>query len=195
MKLDQIGVMCGSSSVCPRKYLELAHRLGTLLGKNKRRLIYGGGAKGLMNEVANGTLESGGEAYGYMPDFMIEVEWQHKSLTKLITTKDMSERKLLMMNSSQATIFLPGGCGTMEEFFEWLSCKRLGKYTGPLIIVNFDRYYDPLIELLSNMEKEKFHNTIHNQMWIECKDIENVLHLIDTAPKWLNDAISHASAK
>lgn len=195
MKLDRIGVMCGSSSVCPKKYLKLARNIGRTIGEDNRRLVYGGGAKGLMSEVADGALEVGGSVYGYMPEFMIQVEWQHQNLTKLVTTKDMSERKLLMMTESDATVFLPGGCGTMEEFFEWLSAKRLGKYMGPLIVVNFDKYYDPLIELLNNMTKEKFHNPIHDQMWIECKDEIDLLKVIDEAPKWISNAISEASAR
>lgn len=195
MKLDRIGVMCGSSSVCPRKYLEMAREVGRVIGADNRKVIYGGGAKGLMSEVADGALEVGGEVFGYMPEFMIKVEWQHQGLTKLITTKDMAERKLLMMTESNATVFLPGGCGTMEEFFEWLSCKRLGNYFGPLIIVNFDGYYDPLIKLLHNMETEKFHNTIHREMWVECRDASDLLKAIDDAPKWLDDPILEASAK
>ena len=195
MKLDRIGVMCGSSSVCPRKYLELAKEVGTVIGNDQRKIIYGGGAKGLMSEVANGALAVGGEVFGYMPEFMIEVEWQHQGLTKLITTKDMAERKLLMMTDSNATVFLPGGCGTMEEFFEWLSAKRLGKYFGPLIIVNFEGYYDPLIELLNKMETERFHNTIHGEMCVECKDASHLLQTIDEAPKWIDNPILEASAK
>lgn len=194
MKLDKIGVMCGSSSVCPNKYLELARNVGEVLARDKRSVIYGGGAKGLMNEVANGALDLGGEVFGYMPKFMVEVEWQHENLTKLITTKDMSERKLLMMTESDATVFLPGGCGTMEEFFEWLSAKRLGKYFGPLVIVNFEGYYDSLIELLAKMEAEKFHNIIHREMWVECRGAEDLLKAIDEAPKWIDDPILHASA-
>lgn len=195
MKLDRIGVMCGSSSVCPTKYLNLARNIGRTLGEDGRTVIYGGGAKGLMSEVADGALECGGEVVGYMPEFMIQVEWQHQGLTKLIKTKDMAERKLLMMTDSNATVFLPGGCGTMEEFFEWLSAKRLGNYFGPLVIVNFEGYYDPLIELLMKMEREKFHNVIHREMWVECRDASDLLKTIDEAPKWIDNPILHASAK
>ena len=195
MKLDRIGVMCGSSSVCPTKYLELAREVGKVLGRDNRKVIYGGGAKGLMSEVADGALEAGGEVYGYMPEFMVQVEWQHQGLTKLFKTKDMSERKMLMMTDSDATVFLPGGCGTMEEFFEWLSSKRLGKYFGPLVIVNFEGYYDPLIELLHKMEVERFHNVIHRKMWVECADASDLLKAIDEAPKWIENPILHASAR
>jgi uncharacterized protein (TIGR00730 family) len=100
-----------------------------------------------------------------------------------------------MMSESDATIFLPGGCGTMEEFFEWLSAKRLGKHLGPLIIFNFEGYYDPLIELLNRMEKEKFHNAIHQEMWSVCNKVEDLIFTLEQAPKWDKSAINHAAAK
>lgn len=195
MEKLNIGVMCGSSNACPKKYLELAYEVGQLLGRNNKRVVYGGGAKGLMSQVANGALEVGAEVHGYIPEFMIEVEWQHKALTKLFITKSMSERKTLMMQNSDATLFLPGGCGTMEEFFEWLSSKRLGRHKGPLIIYNFEKYYDPLIELLHKMEKEKFHNPEHTEMWTECNRLEDLIDIIDQTPHWAEDAIKHASVK
>jgi len=83
----------------------------------------------------------------------------------------------------------------MEEFFEWLSAKRLGKYIGPLVIVNFEGYYDPLLALLKNMENEKFHNPIHSQMWTECKQVEKISQALLDAPKWSNDSINYASVK
>lgn len=190
-----IGVMCGSSNACDRKFLELAYKLGQELGKNKQEVIYGGGAKGLMRQVADGALASGTSVHGYMPEFMIAVEWQHDSLTELHITKDMAERKYRMMIESDATIFLPGGCGTMEEFFEWLSAKRLGKYTGPLIIFNFEGYYDPLLELLENMEREKFHNPEHRQMWSVCNNLSDLNQVLEQAPAWSKEAIINASVR
>ena len=83
----------------------------------------------------------------------------------------------------------------MEEFFEWLSAKRLGKHLGPLIIFNFDGYYDPLIELLNKMEKEKFHNTIHQDMWSVCDKIDDLISTINNAPKWYKSAIKQAAVK
>lgn len=195
MKYKRIGVMCGSSDACDKKYLEMAYQLGQKLAESNHEVVYGGGAKGLMRRVADGALDNKGIVHGYMPDFMIQVEWQHPNLTNLHITSDMAERKKAMMDGSDATIFLPGGCGTMEEFFEWLSAKRLGQHLGPLIIFNFQGYYDPLITLLETMEQEKFHNPIHNNMWSVCNDIESLAGVLEDAPSWSADAINHASVR
>jgi uncharacterized protein (TIGR00730 family) len=195
MKYKMIGVMCGSSNACDKKFLDMAYNLGQELAKLKSEVIYGGGAKGLMRQVADGALSAGTSVHGYMPEFMIAVEWQHDSLTQLHITKDMAERKYRMMSESDATIFLPGGCGTMEEFFEWLSAKRLGKYTGPLIIFNFDGYYNPLLELLDNMEKEKFHNPEHSKMWSVCSKLSELQDVLNNSQEWSTDAIHSASVR
>lgn len=194
-ELKYIGVMCGSSDACDKKYHNMAYQIGQELALNQYEVIYGGGAKGLMRKVADGALNTGGIVHGYMPNFMIEIEWQHPKLSNLHITADMAERKFKMMTESDATIFLPGGCGTMEEFFEWLSAKRLGKHLGPLIIYNFEGYYDPLIELLNRMEKERFHNKIHQHMWSVCSKVSELIETIKTAPKWDKSMIIHASAK
>jgi uncharacterized protein (TIGR00730 family) len=195
MKYKRIGVMCGSSDACDQRYLDMAYQIGQTLSSLGHEVVYGGGARGLMRKVADGALDNKGTVHGYIPDFMIQVEWQHPSLTNLHITPDMAERKSRMMNESDATIFLPGGCGTMEEFFEWLSAKRLGKYLGPLVIFNFEGYYDPLIELLERMEQEKFHNPIHNKMWSICDSVQSLSKCLNQAPNWEADAINHASVK
>lgn len=195
MKYQSIGVMCGSSEVCDQHFLDMAYSLGELLGENGHTIIYGGGAKGLMRRVADGALSKSAIVKGYMPKFMIDVEWQHKGLSELIMTNSMSERKHKMLNDSDATLFLPGGCGTMEEFFEWLTSKRLGHYTGPLVLVNHKGYYDPLIELLNRMEYEKFHAPIHNDMWSVANTVEQVPQVLEDAPLWDTDAIKHAAVK
>ncbi len=195
MKYKRIGVMCGSSDACNPKYLELANQVGQKLGRNGHHIVYGGGAKGLMREVADGALSVGTEVHGYMPKFMIAVEWQHTQLTTLHITEDMRERKYRMMTESDATIFLPGGSGTMEEFFEWLCSKRLGSYLGPLIIFNYEGYYDPLIQLLDRMEEEKFHNPIHRQMFSICRTVDELPLVLEDAPSWSENAIEHAAVK
>lgn len=187
--------MCGSSEACPAKYLDLAFDVGKVLALNGHEIVYGGGGKGLMRQAADGAMENGAEVHGYIPKFMIAVEWQHPKLNNLHLTDDMSERKFRMMSHSDATVFLPGGSGTLEELFEWMSCKRLGKYTGPLIIFNFEGYYEHLINQLRLMEKERFHNPIHAQMWSVCDRIEDLISVIEQAPDWDRDAIHHASVK
>lgn len=195
MKYKKIGVMCGSSEACDKHFLDLALNIGEALGALGHDIVYGGGARGLMRRVADGALSKGARVDGYMPEFMIKVEWQHNELTHLHTSKDMADRKDQMRANTDATIFLPGGCGTMEEFFEWLSCKRLGQYTGPLVIVNHRGYYDPLIKLLENMQREKFHAPAHDNMWSVANGIEDLAKVLDDAPGWSADAIAHAAVK
>lgn len=195
MKYKRIGIMCGSSEACDSKFHDMATKLGEMLGEIGHDVVYGGGAKGLMRRVADGALAKGGRVDGYMPEFMIAVEWQHNDLTNLHITKDMAERKYRMMTESDATIFLPGGCGTMEEFFEWMTNKRLGKYTGPLVILNFQGYYDPLIGLLNHMENEKFHRPIHRQMWSVANSLEEIPRVLEDAPAWSSDALKHAAVE
>ncbi len=195
MKYKNIGVMCGSSEVCDSKFLDMAYQLGEVLGNAKHSVLYGGGAKGLMRRVADGALKTGATVDGYIPQMMIEVEWQHTGLSNLIITKDMDERKNLMMDNADATIFLPGGSGTMEELFVWMTAKRLGLHTGPLIIVNFEGYYDPLIKLLDNIEKEKFHRPIHKNMYSIATGVDDILEVLDAAPTWSADAIKVAAVK
>lgn len=195
MKYSNIGVMCGSSDACDQHYLEMAYQVGKVFAEFGYNIIYGGGAKGLMRKVADGALDHKGNVHGYMPKFMIEVEWQHPNLTSLTTTKDMSERKYKMLNHSDATIFLPGGCGTMEEFFEWMSAKRLGRYMGPLVLLNHKGYYDPLIELLNKMQYEKFHRPIHREMWSVANTVDELLQVLENAPTWSKDAIKVAAVK
>lgn len=193
MKYKRIGIMCGSSEACDPRFLDMAYQLGQKLGELGHDIVYGGGAKGLMRRVADGALNKGARVDGYMPNFMIAVEWQHNDLTHLHITNDMAERKYRMMKESDATIFLPGGCGTMEEFFEWMTNKRLGKYTGPLVIFNFEGYYDPLIELLNRMEEEKFHRPIHRDMWSVANNLDEVPQVLHDAPEWSSDAINVAA--
>lgn len=195
MKYKRIGIMCGSSEACEEHFLKMAFDLGAALGSLGHDIVYGGGAKGLMRRVADGALSNGARVDGYMPEFMTQVEWQHNDLTNLHITRDMSERKVLMRENSDATVFLPGGCGTMEEFFEWLSCKRLGMYTGPLVIVNYQGYYDPLIKLLANMQQEKFHAPSHDDMWSVANGIEDLSQVLEDAPLWSADAIKKAAVK
>lgn len=195
IKHKRIGVMCGSSEACDSRFHDLATSIGEALGELGHDIVYGGGAKGLMRRVADGALSKGARVDGYMPEFMVQVEWQHNKLTHLHKTKDMAERKELMRVNTDATLFLPGGCGTMEEFFEWLSCKRLGMYTGPLVIINFEGYYDPLIELLGNMQREKFHAPAHENMWSVANGLEDLAQVLEDAPAWSSDAIKNAAVK
>lgn len=109
-----------------------------------------------MCTVSDAALAAGGTVTGVIPHFMVEQDWYHKGLTELIEVETMHERKQLMANLSDAVIALPGGCGTLEELLEIITWKQLGLYLNPIVILNINHYYDPLLELLRNAMNENF---------------------------------------
>ena len=105
----KVCVYCASSEYCHPEYMQAAHRLGEVLARNSVEIVYGGGALGLMGQVANGALANGGKVIGIMPRFMQELEWAHRQVTELRVVENMRERKHLMLTGSDAVIALPGG--------------------------------------------------------------------------------------
>lgn len=137
---------------CLRKAVE---ELGTWIGNSGNALIYGGSKGGLMGALADSVLKAGGNVTGVEPNFFIENEYQHDGLTKLIVTKDMTERKSKMIELGEAFIAFPGGTGTLEEIAEVMSKVSLKHLDAPCILYNLNGYYDDLKSLLNHMiEKE-----------------------------------------
>jgi uncharacterized protein (TIGR00730 family) len=193
MKINRVCVFCASSRQIDKLYLEAAYRLGALLARESITVVYGGGAVGLMGELANGALAKGGTVIGVIPEFMYKLEWGHEGITELKIVKDMHERKKLVMQDSDAIIALPGGCGTFEELFEALTMKRLGFYLNPIALVNLNGFYDPLIEQLRSCVDEKFMDERHLEMWSVVDCIDEILNVINNAPKWTTEARNFAS--
>ena len=132
--------------------LEQAVReLGTWIGKNGHALVYGGSKSGLMGVLADCVLSAGGEVIGVEPEFFMERAVQHTGLTRLIVTKDMSERKAKMIQLGDAFIAFPGGTGTLEEISEIMSKVSLKQLAAPCILYNLNGYYDHLKALLAHM--------------------------------------------
>ena len=192
MKINRICVFCASSRQVDKVYLEAAYRLGAMLARESITVAYGGGGVGLMGELANGALAERGTVIGVIPEFMYELEWGHEGITELKIVKDMHERKKLVMQDSDAIIALPGGCGTFEELFEALTMKRLSFYLNPIILVNVNGFYDPLIKQLRRCVDEKFMDERHLEMWSVVDRVDEVLNAIDKAPKWSIEARNFA---
>ena len=125
--------------------------LGTWIGSSWNSLVYGGSKSGLMGVIADSVLSAGGEATGVEPQFFIESEFQHDGLTKLIMTKDMSERKSKMIELGDAFIAFPGGTGTLEEIAEVMSMVSMKHLNAPCILYNLNGYYNGLKALLDHM--------------------------------------------
>lgn len=191
--MQNICVYCASSSSIRKSYFDAAEKLGKILAENKKRLIYGGGHRGLMGKIADTVLSFGGEVTGVIPGFMCEVEWNHTGLTELIMVESMHERKEMMARMADAVIALPGGCGTMEELLEVITWKRLGIFTKPIIICNTDGYFDPLIEMLNRSVDENFMGEHHRKMWNVVVEPEEIMDAILGAELWDENARNTAA--
>ena len=188
----RVCVYCGSSRRCAPVYLEAAERLGRELALNGATIVYGGGAVGSMGALAGGALSQGGKVIGIIPGFMNELEWGHKGLTELCIVHDMHERKRLMIHDANAVVALPGGSGTFEELLETISLKRLALFLGPIVILNTQAYFDPLLFALERSISERFMDPRHKSMWSVVNEPSEVLPAIQSAPAWDASNISFA---
>ena len=193
--MKRICIYCASSSKVDKSYFDAAEKLAARLVSHGVTIVYGGGAAGLMGRVADTAIKHGGRVVGVIPKFMTDVEWQHKDLEEIHVVADMHERKKMLLEGTDAVIALPGGSGTFEELLEAISLKRLGLYTKPIVIMNTNNYYDPLIELLDKSIREKFMSESHRRMWTVLSDPDDIMNAIENSPDWSADAISFAAVK
>jgi len=162
--LTSVCVYCGSSPGNDPAYLEAGKTLGRAIGEAGLRLVYGGGTKGIMGAVAEGTMEAGGKVIGIIPRFLMNKEATEKalgSLDELVVTEDMHERKHRMFEEADAFVTLPGGIGTLEEVIEIMTWAQLGQHTKPIVLANINGFWDPLSELLDHMRDAGFIHTGH----------------------------------
>lgn len=189
---NRICVYCASSNKTPEKYLEHGREFARILAANGIDLVFGGSRSGLMGVMADEMMKHGGRTIGIMPRFMQEVEWHHEELTEMITTDTMAERKEAMIREVDAVVTFPGGCGTMEEFMETLSLKRLGLFPKPMIVLNSYGFYNPLIDLLEAMLDNHFLGPKHREMWTIVSTPAEILPAVAANAGWDPEARSFA---
>ena len=177
-------VYCASSRSAHPDYRQAAFSLGEVLATHGIAIIYGGGAAGSMGALADGALGRGGRVVGILPRFMADLEWGHPGLTELKLVEDMRSRKHLMLTGAQAAIALPGGSGTFEELLEAITLKRLGLYTGPIVLVNTRDYFQPLLDMLERSVRERFMDERHLAMWQVVAQPDEVPVALERAPAW-----------
>ena len=185
--MNQIHSVCvysASSTKINPVYFKAAEELGSLLAEHHIRLINGAGSIGLMRAVADAVLKNGGEVTGVIPRFMVEQNWQHTGLTELIEVESMHERKQKMANLSDGIVALPGGCGTLEELLEIITWKQLGLYLNPIVILNVNGFFDPLLEMLGKAIDENFMRQQHGDIWKVAQTPEEALRLLYETPVW-----------
>ena len=182
--IKNVCVYSASSTKIAPVYFAAAEELGRLLAKRGINLINGAGSIGLMAATSNAALQAGGTVTGVIPRFMVEQGWHHLGLTRLVETETMHERKQLMAQMSDAVIALPGGCGTMEELLEIITWKQLGLFLNPIVVLNIDGFYDPLLEMLQRAIDGRFMRPEHRGIWQVATTPEEAVELLYTIPVW-----------
>ena len=154
--IKSICVYCASGPGNNPAFVEAATAFGRILAENGIRLVYGGGSVGLMGALAESVLDHGGAVTGVIPDFLVNREHMLVRVQERIVTRDMHERKRVMFERADAFVALPGGVGTLEELVEQLTWAQLGRHKKPILILNSERFWDPLCALLDHMERLEF---------------------------------------
>jgi uncharacterized protein (TIGR00730 family) len=188
--MKRITVFCRSSAGKNVKYSEEAFQLGKILAQKNIGVVYGGAKIGLMGAVADGALSENGEVIGVIPNFLQTKEVAHTELTEMIVVESMHERKLKMHDLADGFIALPGGFGTMEELFEILTWGQLGLHHKPVGLLNMEDFYQPLLEMLSQMTENYFLKEINRDMLLSDNDIDALLSKMEAyqapaTPKWI----------
>ena len=168
--LKSICVYCSASEKVEDHYKTVAKNMGRLIGEAGVRLVYGGARIGMMGAVSDGVMNSNGIVLGVTTKHLGEHEGIHDGLHTLKIVDDMHARKNMMFEEADAFVILPGGFGTLDEFFEVLTWKQIGLHAKPMVIVNYEKFWDPLKVILNGLKNEGF---------ISSKDME-LCHFVDT---------------
>jgi len=156
MKINSLAVFCGSKNGNNPVYVNHAKELGKLLAKKNITLIYGGGSTGIMGAVADAMMENGGKVIGIITKKLVDWEHQHEGITDLSVVDDMHIRKQKMYDLCDAAVILPGGVGTLDEFFEMVTWNQLSIHDKKIYLINSDNFFDFLLKHIQQMEKQGF---------------------------------------
>jgi len=189
--MNSIVVFCGSSEGNDPIVLDKAYSLGKEMAERSIKLVYGAARIGVMGKLAQGALDYSGNVIGIIPDFLKLREVFHDGLSKLIVTENMHERKLKMHEMSDGVIMLPGGYGTLEEFFEMITWAQLGLHQKPIGILNINGFYDDLMGMLKTMVDRGFVKQVNYDMILIDHSINGLLDKMmyyrpQHVPKWIN---------
>ena len=181
--LASLCVYCGSAVGFAPHYRDAARRLGQSMAENGIRLVYGGGGIGLMGVVADAVLAGGGSVVGVIPDFLESRELGHRGLNWLHVVDSMHARKNLMEQLSDAFAVLPGGFGTLDETFEILTWRQLRLHDKPIVLINLDGYWEPLLRLVDHVVAEGFARPESRRLFTVVERVEDVIAVLRRAPE------------
>ena len=179
--LDQLAVYCGSAPGSDPAFAEATRATAAAMVRERIELVYGGGRLGLMGLIADSVLELGGEVYGVIPQALVDIEVAHPSVTELHIVETMHERKAKMTELADAFLALPGGVGTLDEFFEAWSWNALGYHKKPFCLLNVKGYWDGLIEFIDHATESGFMSAERRRQLLVADTPEQALELLDEA--------------
>ncbi|MWN31466.1 MULTISPECIES: TIGR00730 family Rossman fold protein [unclassified Gilliamella] len=174
-----ICVFCGASEGSRPKYREQAEQLGKILAQQNRRLIYGGGNKGLMGIIANATLAHGGEVIGIIPERLVKAETAHHGITRLEVVDNMHQRKARLSELADGFVAMPGGTGTLEEVFEVWTGMQIGYHEKPVALFDAAEFWQPMLNFLQHAVNEGFVRDSFYKTLIVDNDPESMLQKMD----------------
>ena len=189
--IRRLAVFCGSNPGARPEYVQAARSLGKFLCERGIGVVYGGSSVGLMAALADTMLDELGDVIGVIPRMLVEREVANRALTDLRVVESMHERKALMAELADGFVALPGGIGTLEEFFEIWTWAQLGMHDKPCALLNVAGYFDPLLEFLDRAVAEKFVREVHRKMVIVESDPAALLSRLEAyepprVVKWIN---------
>lgn len=185
--IKSLGVFCGSSIGNKDTFRQAAEKLGKLLSLEGIIMIYGGGNIGMMGAIADSMLAENGRVIGVIPEGIIKKEIAHTGIEKMHIVKDLSERKYVINQLSDAFVALPGGFGTLDELFEMVTLMQLGEIEKPIAMLNTDHYFDPLMAMMDQAVKNQFVKSSHRKNIISSASPEELMAKLRDFQPELND--------
>ncbi|MDR3696198.1 TIGR00730 family Rossman fold protein [Mucilaginibacter sp.] len=177
--MRSISVFCGANFNGDPVLKQTVEALAEVLVNRNITLVFGGGKVGVMGILADAVLNSGGKAIGVIPQFLVDKEVGHPGLTELHIVENMHQRKQLMNDLCDGIIMLPGGFGTLEEFFEVLTWLQLGLHSHPVGILNINGFYDLLLQQMDVMVEQKFLKPANRQLVLTSGDAVELVNLME----------------
>ena len=172
--VQNVCVFCSASSHLDTRYYDLAEATGEAFAQRGFRIVYGGAQGGMMGRMADAALKNNAEVIGVLPKILSDRERAHKTLTTLHLTEDMHTRQKKMAELSDAFVILPGGLGTLAEFFEVLTWRQINLHDKPIYVLNAFGFWDGLIETINQMNQERFLHAPYETLFKTCKEIDDL---------------------
>ncbi len=190
--MKSITIFCGSSLGAEKEFESEASLLGQSLAAQNITVVYGGAKIGLMGAVSKAAMKAGGKVIGIIPTFLLKKEVVNEDISELITVESMHERKMKMHDLCDGFIMMPGGIGTLEEFFEILTWAQLGRHQKPIGILNTNGYFDALLDFMNSMIDKQFLRPVNLELFIVSKCIDDLItkmknYTAPPLPRWMHE--------